>query len=468
MQVTSLDSYGATWSVLGLVILLYALHIRHKWFKLPLPPGPRGWPLVGNLFDLPPRNEWEAYLGWSKEYNSDIIHLDLAGTPTIILCSMEAINDLLEKRSSMKLLVVTGGLMGWDFNFGLMKYGDQWRAHRRLFHQELNETAAHRFRPKQLAASHELLRRILHNPDDVMDHFRHFAGEVIMFAAYGIDVLPSNDPYVALAKEAVDTWSIASIPGRFLVDPIPILRYVPSWLPGAGFKRKAKEWRKLARAMVDEPFAEVKRKMALGTASPSFTSNSLYGIAEAQDRDHQEQIVKSTAGTMYVGGADTAASALGTFILAMLANPDAQKKAQREVDSVTRRGYLPEFNDEAAMPYVAAVMKELLRWKPITPIANPHYLAVEDVYRGYRLPAGSVVIGNAWAILYDEAMYPDPYAFKPERFLLANGQPNHAVRSPDAAAFGYGRRICPGRYMAHSSIWIGVVSMLATFNITWG
>ncbi|KAJ7132663.1 cytochrome P450 [Mycena filopes] len=94
----------------------------------------------------------------------------------------------------------------------------------------------------------------------------------------------------------------------------------------------------------------------------------------------------------------------------------------------------------------------------------PHFLAVEDEYRGYRLPANSVVIGNIWALSHDEAMYPDPDAFKPERFLLADGTPNPDVRDPPV--FGFGRRVCPGRYMATSSVWISVASILATFNIT--
>jgi cytochrome P450 len=73
---------------------------------------------------------------------------------------------------------------------------------------------------------------------------------------------------------------------------------------------------------------------------------------------------------MYAAGADTTVSALSTFILAMLANPEAQRKAQREIDSVVGLGNLPDFSDEEGMPYVAAVVKEVLRWKNVTPFGS--------------------------------------------------------------------------------------------------
>jgi hypothetical protein len=113
---------------------------------------------------------------------------------------------------------------------------------------------------------------------------------------------------------------------------------------------------------------------------------------------------------------DTTVSALSTFFLAMLANPEAQRKAQTEIDAVTGGKYLPDFDDEAAMPYVSALVKEVLRWKNVTPIGMyfigipspshnsatpgvPHFLATEDEYRGYRLPAGSIVIGSTWSVI---------------------------------------------------------------------
>ncbi|KAJ7479154.1 cytochrome P450 [Mycena latifolia] len=463
----SFYAHPTAWAtlLLALVSILYTVRSRKARSKLPLPPGPKKTPLLGNLLDIPAAHPWETYMAWSKEYNSDILHLDLAGKSLIVLSSVEATEDLLEKRSAIysdraRLPMLTE-LMGWDFNIGVCRT----RAHRRLFKQGFTARVSLKYRPKQLKATHELLRRFLHAPDDFMDHLRQWAAEIIMSVAYGIDVLPVADPYVALAHEAVRTLSDAGVPGKYLVDSFPFLKHVPACLPGAAFKRRAREWAKLARAIADVPLAETKRQMEAGTARPSFTADCLQSLKDAPDSVfYTEHTVRATAATMYLGGADTSVSALATFVLAMLASPAAQHRAQAEIDSVTGGQRLPDFADERAMPYVAAVVMEVLRWRNVGPIAIPHYLAVEDEYRGYRIPAGSVVIGNTWAILHDEATYPDPYAFKPERFLVG-GQLNPAVPSPDVA-FGYGRRLCPGRHSASAALWIAIASILATVDIT--
>ncbi|KAJ7146914.1 cytochrome P450 [Mycena epipterygia] len=465
----SIDLTPAIGATVGLVIIMYSVHSRLTTrSKLPLPPGPKKKPIVGNMFDLPTGRVWETYKNWSQKYNSDIIHLDLAGTSVIVLSSLEATNDLLEKRSSiysdrLKSTMLMD-LMGWTFNLSTMPYGDTWRTSRRLFSQEFNVISSRNFRPKEIAATHGLLRRLLHTPDEFNTHFKQMAGEFIMSVAYGIDVLPDNDPYIELAEQMVQTGVQAAIPGRFLVDSIPMLKHVPDWLPGAGFKRLAKEGKNLGQALKEIPFAEVKRQIVSGTAPHSFTAKSLETLSELGVTYYDEDIIKATSASMYAAGSDTTVTALSTFVLAMLANPEVQKKAQMEIDEVIGLERLPDFNDENSLPYVSALVKEVLRWRPVTPIAIPHYLAVEDEYRGYRLPAGSIIIGNVWAILQDEDIYPDPNSFNPERFLR-DGKLNPDVKDPQAA-FGFGRRICPARHMATSSVWITVASILAVFDIT--
>ncbi|KAI0295335.1 cytochrome P450 [Multifurca ochricompacta] len=140
--------------------------------------------------------------------------------------------------------------------------------------------------------------------------------------------------------------------------------------------------------------------------------------------------------------------------------PEAQRKAQAEIDSVTGGSRLPDFSDRDALPYVGAILKEILRWHPVGPLGVPHRVMRDDVYEGYFIPAGSTIMANVWAILHDPVAFPGPDRFYPERWLSPG-----APAFPDHV-FGYGRRVCQGRVMAQDFIWAGIASVLATFDIT--
>ncbi|GLB42757.1 putative cytochrome P450 family protein [Lyophyllum shimeji] len=458
---------GAVFSALY-ILYLFLKRREARLNSFPLPPGPRRLPLIGNTFDIPDTFAWETYHKWCKELGSDIIHMDVAGTSIIVIDTAEVATDLLEKRSSIysgrQRFPMVNELMGWDFHFAFMPYGDLWRQHRRVMHQSFHPAAAAKFHPTELKAAHGLLRRLLDEPDDLLSHLRQMAGETIVSIAYGLEVLPKNDPYIALGEIGAHTLLKAAVPGAFLVDSIPALKYVPDWMPFAGFQQKAREWRQHALSLLNTPFEVTKYNIENGKAAPSFVSHALEKMDEAGDLVQQELVIKNTAGALYQAGADSTVSALSACILGLLSNPEAFRKAQREIDEVVKQGHLPNFDDEASLPYITAIVKESLRWRDVAPIAMPHFLHVADEYKGSRIPAGSIVIPNAWAMLHDEIFYPDPFTFNPDRFMK-DGKLNPATKDPLHAAFGFGRRICPGRYMAFSSIWIAVASVVATFDI---
>ncbi|KAK1220350.1 hypothetical protein PQX77_016886 [Marasmius sp. AFHP31] len=290
-------------------------------------------------------------------------------------------------------------------------------------------------------------------------------GTLIILLTYGLDVEGPNDPLVRTAERAIEVGNQAATPGNFMVDVLPILKYVPAWFPGAGFKRKGREWHKIYVEMVTLPFGIVKKQMENGEAHPSFVSNRLTKLYEDPNEcGYTEQELMQTASSMYAAGTHSSRTALLSFILAMTLFPETQRRAQNEIDRVVGQGRLPEFRDRESLVYVEAVLREVQRWQPVAHAAMPHYIHVEDEYRGYRIPKNSTVMGNPWAILHDEEMYPDPHAFKPERWIK-DGKINPEIRDI-TSAFGFGRRICPGRHLAMSMIYISAASILATFDIS--
>ncbi|KAF4567146.1 hypothetical protein EYR36_010763 [Pleurotus pulmonarius] len=356
--------------------------------------------------------------------------------------------------------------MGWSWLFAMMEYGKAWKHHRKLFQKEFHSNAAtSQFHPQLLKHTTKLLQRLLGSPDDFMEHMNQTTVAIIMDIGYAIDVSSKEDPHIVTAEKALTGLNIASLHGAFLVESIPPLKYVPSWIPGAGFQKKAKEWKYYTEKMVKDPFEVVKERMASGIYQPCFTSRRLEDINESEDISQQERLIQETAENLYTAGADTTTSALISLVLAFLIHPNIQAKARREIDGVLEGKRLPNFKDMDQLPYVTAVAREVQRWQPVTPLAIPHFVTDEDEYKGYRIPANSIVIGNAWAMLHDETKYPEPFAFKPERWLSSDGTLNPDMKEP-SVMFGFGRRICPGRYLASSSIWITAAMLLSVFEFT--
>ncbi|PHH63656.1 hypothetical protein CDD81_5637 [Ophiocordyceps australis] len=122
------------------------------------------------------------------------------------------------------------------------------------------------------------------------------------------------------------------------------------------------------------------------------------------------------------------------FILAMIMFPEVQRKAQEEIDRVVGPNSLPSYEHQPHLPYIKALISEALRWVPIAPIGIPHATKEDMIYQGYQIPK--------------------------ERFMEPRNEPD-----PRSEVFGYGRRICPGRVLAESTIFLTIVRILAVFSI---
>ncbi|PPQ83216.1 Dimethyrltryptamine 4-hydroxylase (PsiH) [Psilocybe cyanescens] len=461
--------------VLSLLIAGCIYYINARRIKRSrLPPGPPGIPIpfIGNMFDMPSESPWLIFLQWGQEYQTDIIYVDAGGTDMIILNSLEAITDLLEKRGSLYSgrleSTMVNELMGWEFDFGFIPYGERWREERRMFAKEFSEKNIRQFRHAQVKAANQLVRQLTDKPDRWSHHIRHQIASMALDIGYGID-LAEDDPWIAASELANEGLAVASVPGSFWVDTFPFLKYLPSWLPGAEFKRNAKMWKEGADHMVNMPYETMKKLSAQGLTRPSYASARLQAMDPNGDLEHQERVIKNTATQVNVGGGDTTVGAVSAFILAMVKYPEVQRKVQAELDEFTSKGRIPDYDeDNDSLPYLSACFKELFRWGQIAPLAIAHRLIKDDVYREYTIPKNALVFANNWygrTVLNDPSEYPNPSEFRPERYLGPDGKPDDTVRDPRKAAFGYGRRVCPGIHLAQSTVWIAGVALVSAFNI---
>lgn len=453
--------------VVGLVTLLICRFAptNQGYSRLPLPPGPKSsW--LGKV-SLPQKYPWRTYAQW-KEIYGDIIYIYVFGNPILVLNSARAANDLLERRSSnyssrpIRTMIVE--LIGWDWLFSSMTYGNRWKRHRNMFHIYFRPNDSSDHHPLQVKETHTLLRNLLDHPDDFRYYSRRVAAAIILNVTYGHQVAEGGDDYVALADRALSSLAQAGIFGTYLVDYLPILKYVPTWFPFASFKRRAVEWRKSTREMVNKPFDMIKDEMRKGTATICLVAQELEKRASGFDFE-DEDIIKNVAATSYAAGSDTFVSAVVSFFLVAALYPEIQAKAQQELDSIIV-DRLPYFNDRPQLPYMECLCYELLRWNPVTPMGIAHYATDDDEYQGYRIPRGTTVLPNVWAILHDPTVYPDPMAFNPSRFQDRKHNASIGINPLPEPAFGFGRRMCPGRWFAFDAIWIVVASILSVYEIS--
>ncbi|KAI0705408.1 cytochrome P450 [Earliella scabrosa] len=436
----------------------------------PLPPGPPGLPLIGNLFDRPTYKEWEGYRDLSSRYG-DILHLRIFGQSIVVLSSADVMFELLDKRSATTsdrkdspMIELTGS----SLNMGFMRYGDWWRQHRRMFWQHFNQKESVKHRPAQIAVVRsKFLEKLLQSPTRLQEHIRYTFAGAILKVAYGINVADEDDEYISVLEAALEGPEDGLTPGRYLVEFLPFLRYIPTWFPGAHSQRLFAKWQAAGQRLKNMPYEYVRAMIGQPEVSQSVVGR-LYSARASRkngsDSLDEEEIIKDVGAVAFLGGSDTIYSTFQTLFLAMSLYPDILAKAHAELDAVVGPDRLPDFNDRESLVYINAICKEALRWQNVIPLGVQHCTTQDEELRGYFIPAGSIILSNVWACMHDPDAYEDPFEFRPERFIR-DGQLDPTARDPVAFVFGFGRRICPGRYLALDNLFINAASVLHVFDI---
>ncbi|KAF9523256.1 putative monooxygenase [Crepidotus variabilis] len=452
--------------ILGALLFYFArlLSSRKK-----LPPGPRRLPLIGNAHQFPAETPWISFARWKRDYG-DLIYLDLAGKSTLIINSRKVANDLLDKRSSIysdrPSTVVffkrfSSRRCGFDSSIiTLQQYGDEWKKQRRMVAPDFAQNYVsnyYKLQEKQIAL---LVCNVLENPANLASEIKFRVGKIILRTTYGHNAQSKEDHFLKSGLLAADNFNTIATPGAFLVDLIPSLKLLPRWMPGSNFLSYADEVKRKLLQTARDPYFWSKEKRDSGLVlQPNLLSNILSKAGDNLTDDDEKQALWASL-TMFGAGLDTKISTIWTFLLCMVLNPEVQKKAQAEIDTVIGKDRLPTISDRPDLPYIRSVLAETFRWAPALPLCVPHVLSQDDTYNDYALPKGTMVMPNIWAMFHDPEIYPDPMAFKPERF-----EGNDVEMEKMSIVFGFGRRICPGRYFAEGTLFSTITTFLATCDI---
>ncbi|KAG7094942.1 hypothetical protein E1B28_005744 [Marasmius oreades] len=457
--------YALSLTVSLAAILAFWLFPRNRNF----PPSPgRALPFLGHLHIMPTKKTWLTLSQWSKELGP-IFHLNIAGQNIVVLGSHKSASDLLDRRSAIyserPRNIVAGKLITGGMVFAFESHNAFWKRMRRAAQEAL--TNVKRYCHIQEREAYILCHQMLQKPDYWDDHLRRASNSVMLGIIYGLPpMLDSLNPNIRRANVYVQKALAAAVPGAFLVEYLPWMMYLPRWM--CAWRRYAESIFTRESVLFEKFFSDVVVRIHKGTQIPSAAS-SFYENKEKLGMTDREAAWCAT--TLYTAGGESTSGQMSWVLMSLVLYPDVQKKAQEEVDRVVGRDRMPTFKDlePEQMPYLNALLREIMRWRSIGPLCIPHRLKQDDYYEGYFLPKDTIVIPNAWAMNLDENVWGhDAEEFRPERHLNEDGKLKQAL--PDTheeshVTYGYGRRICVGRNVANNSLRINTACVLWSFNL---
>lgn len=477
--------------LLGVILLPLAfILILDFLLYLRLPPGPTPLPFIGNKLIIPSSSPWIQFEKWSQIYGP-IFTLWIGRRPMIVISDANVAADFLEKRStkfSSRPRFVVMGELYWD-NAGILvqPYGKEWQIRRRMLHQALNPSALKLYKPVQEAEAARLCLALLDQPKSYEGLIDRFTASVVFSIAYGHRIDSMSSKVIRQRLEFMQYAASLNVPGRYLAETIPWLKYVPNSLAPwkAEIQRRGREEAATNMALLRQVQDEL-RTAKNASDVPNSLSKLLLEAREA-DPDRfgvlSERDFSFVPASLFGAGSDTTAGTLCSAILMLVTNPQAQAAAHAELDHVVGTTRLPTFDDEQSLPYLKALCHETLRIRPVAVLGGtPHANSVADTYKGYYIPQGTTILSNSWAINLNPTYYPNPHHFNPLRFLNMNSEtlsylpkfsaedlaemspPESHPAKEGHSSFGWGRRICPGAGLAQNSLFIALARLLWAFE----
>ncbi|KAG0694288.1 cytochrome P450 [Suillus ampliporus] len=434
---------------LGIVGLIARSYLAKSESGLPLPPSPPTW----SLPHISLKREW------IDEYGP-VITIRSGFENIVVIGRYKAAVEIMENQGKFTAdrprRVAAGEIFSGGSSLVFTPFGERFRRMRRALHAHLQPKAAEAYQPLQMSHAKNIILNILDDPYNFQNHVTTFSATTIMKVAYGKNTPTSaTDPDVIEMNKVIRMTGAVLRPGAYLADTIPWLKYLP-WY-GRDLKRGAVRRHKISTGYLNRVKEQMKSDVDIG---PSFAKHMLesrhtYGLSEDD--------IASLAGGFFGAGTTTTFVAICTVFMAAACFPEEQAKVQAELDAVVGRHRVPTFTDQKSLPCLQAFISEALRWRLASPIGMAHRTTKEVIWENYCIPAGTTVFGSPWAISRDPEIYPEPHAFKPQRWIDDQGRLRNDAKF---FVYGFGRRVCPGQHVANRSIFISTLLILWAFRLT--
>ncbi|PHT50373.1 hypothetical protein CQW23_10120 [Capsicum baccatum] len=467
-----------SWVFIALGAWLIALAFLTKKFNHPkrkLPPGPRPWPIIGNL-NLLGSLPHESLHHLSQKYG-DLMLLKFGSKPVLIASSPEMAKEILKTHDAIfasRPALAAGKYTSFNYSdITWAPYGAYWRHARKIYLTEV-------FNPRSLDSLEYIRieeRRILTSrlfplsgkPIFLKDHLPLFALRMIsrsvMSDKYFSDHYDQSNSDASIVtfetlQQMLDEWF-------FFGGAINLGDWVPwlSWFDLQGYVKRMKElgknWTEFYKYVIEDHKSKRQTKKDF---IPKDMIDVLLHLA-----DNPNLQIKLTddnlMGLMHnfiTGGTDTSAATIEWGFQELLRRPNIIEKAHQELDRAIGKERWVEEKDFSQLPYIDAIIKETFRLHPLCALLPPHYSTEDCTVAGYDIPKGTAAYINVWSMGRNSKYWDRPEEFIPERFIENNidmkGQ-NFSL-----LPFGSGRRRCPGYNFGIKVVRTTMADLLHGFN----
>ncbi|KAI3964867.1 hypothetical protein MKW92_034861 [Papaver armeniacum] len=490
MSGTTANQMSLVYTALSVAVVSLILLWRQRMARITttgrLPPGPPGWPVVGNLFDLGTMPHQK--LANHKHKYGPLIWLRLGSLNTLVVSSVEAtmemfknhdhsfcnryINEAMKIRDTYKSTISLGD------------YGPYWRMLRRLCASEL-------FSRKSINGTAPLRRKCV---DKMLEWIANEAKETggggvevaryvyaACFNVMGSIVFSRDDLVDPDSTVGNDFFNFNAELTELAVKPnsadfFPSLR----WLDPQGLKKKIEEKQAQILHIIGSFIKDRRRattvmdidksiKLPNNTKTEKKKTDFLDVLMDFEGNGKDEPTKISDANLtvfileLFMGATETTSTTVEWAMTELLRNPETMKKAKAEIAQVIGHDRKLEENDIKDLPYLNAVIKETLRLHPAAPLLAPRIAVTDTELMGYRIPKDTMVLVNIWGMGRDPNVWgADHLLFKPERFLSSNL--DYRGQNFEFIPFGAGRRICPGISMTQQMLPLALGSLVQSFE----
>ncbi|XP_048828658.1 vitamin D 25-hydroxylase isoform X1 [Brienomyrus brachyistius] len=461
-------SYGQTFLVLGSLLICFLLFLfirqlvkqrRPRGF----PPGPTSLPIIGNIWSL--ASEPHVYMKKQSEIHGPIFSLDLGGISTVVLNGYDAIKeclvhqgDVFADRPSLPLfqkMTKMGGLLN-------SRYGRGWIEHRKL--------AVNSFRyfgTGQKTFENKISEECMFFVDAIDEHkgkpfnpkhlVTNAVSNITNLIVFGERFTYDDTDFQHMIEIFSENVELAASGWAFLYNAFPWIEILPFGKHQRLFRNAVEVYDFLLKLI--QRFSQGRTQQ-----SPRHYIDAYHDEMEQSTGDlgasYSLENMIFSVGELIIAGTETTTNAIRWAMLYMTLYPSVQDKVQREIDMVVGNCRPPCLEDKLRMPYVEAVLHEVLRFCNVVPLGIFRATSENALVRGYTIPRGTTVITNLYSVHFDEKHWSNPDIFSPERFLDSQG---NFVRREAFLPFSLGKRHCLGEQLARMELFLFFTTLLQRF-----